>query len=130
MNREEYLEFHRRACDKMIDITKKKNADYTGGSDDPFNNFRHIGELVQGLPNVCEIGFLTRMSDKFSRIGSFVAKGKIEVTDESVDDTLLDLANYCVLMLGFITEKRLHASGQTSFLHKGGHHGTQTTGRN
>lgn len=123
MTREEYIRFHEEACRRMVEITKKKNADYTGGSDDPFNNFRHIGNLVQGMPSVCEIGFLTRMSDKFSRIGSFISKGRLEVADESVDDTLLDLANYCILMLGFITEKRHYAPGQMALNPKGGSHG-------
>lgn len=102
MTKEQYLEFHAQTCQRMIEITRNKNADYTGGSDDPFNNFRHIGNLVQGVPSVCEIGFLTRMSDKFARVGSFVAKGQLQVKNESVEDSLLDLANYCILMMGFI----------------------------
>lgn len=118
MNKAEYIKFHARACEKMIEITKRKNADYTGASDDPFHNFRQIEGVIGGVSNVCEIGFLTRMSDKMSRIGSFVAKGKLEVLDESVDDTLLDLANYCILMLGFITEKR-HSAGTQLTLNEG-----------
>ncbi len=85
----------------MIEITKKKNADYAGSGDDPFSNFRQIGGLVQ-IPNVIEIGFLTRMSDKFSRIGSFISNGTLQVKEESVEDTLLDLANYCLLFAGYI----------------------------
>lgn len=105
MTKAEYIQFHEDACKRMVEITKKKNADYSGAGDDPFSNFRQIGGLIQ-QSNACEIGFLTRMSDKFSRIGSFVAKGELQVKDESVDDTLLDLANCCILMLGFIVEKR------------------------
>jgi hypothetical protein len=105
VNKKEYIDFHKRACEQMVMITQKKNADYTGGGDDPFANFRHIGQLVKS-PNVCEIGFLTRMSDKFARIGSYISNGTLQVKDESVEDTLLDLANYCVLMLGFITDKK------------------------
>jgi hypothetical protein len=98
----------------MIEITKAKNADYSGAGDDPFANFRHIEGLVQTM-NACEIGFLTRMSDKMSRIGSFISNGKLMVADESVDDTLLDLANYCILFLGFLKEKRHYAEPQTAF---------------
>jgi hypothetical protein len=125
MNKQEYLKFHEAACRKMVEITKRKNADYTGGSDDPFSNFRQIGGLVQSEA-VIEIGFLTRMSDKMSRIGSFVANGKLEVMDESVDDTLLDLANYSILMLGFLTEKRQLASGQLTFQERN-HNGKKKT---
>ena len=108
MTKQEYMEFHRACCDKMIDITKKKNSDYTGGSGDPFANFEQIGSLVQ-VKSVVEIGFLTRMSDKLSRIGSFVTKGFLLVKDESVEDTLLDLANYCILFAGYLRSKRLGA---------------------
>lgn len=105
MTKLEYMEFHRSQCEKMISITKVKNADYSGSGDDPFANFRQVSHIVQ-IPNVEEIGFVTRMSDKFSRIGSFVSKGILEVKDESVEDTLLDLANYCILFAGFIRDKK------------------------
>lgn len=106
MKRAEYLEFHKESCQKMIEITAAKNADYTGGSDvdDAFANFR-IVEL-QGICST-EIGFLTRISDKISRIQSFVKKGVLMVKDESVEDTLLDAANYMILMAGYIKDKKL-----------------------
>lgn len=107
MTKEEYLEFHQKCCQRMVETTKAKNSDYTGGSQDPFANFQQIGHLVQ-LPHVVAIGFLTRMSDKFSRIGSFITKGSLLVKDESVEDTLIDLANYCILMAGYLrSQKRL-----------------------
>lgn len=106
MTKDEYMQFHEDACKKMIAITKAKNSDYTGASADPFANFAQIGSLVQA-PSVVEIGFLTRMSDKISRIGSFVSKGTLLVKDESVEDTLLDLANYCILFAGYLKSKRV-----------------------
>ena len=105
MTKEEYMSFHAGACEKMMSITKAKNSDYTGGSSDPFSNFTQIGQLIQ-VPNVVEIGFITRMSDKLSRIGSFVTQGSLQVKDESVEDTLLDLANYCLLFAGYLKSKR------------------------
>lgn len=106
MNKKQYLEFHEDFCKKMIEVTKAKNADYSGAGDDPFNNFRHIGNFVQ-TPGVVAIGFLTRMSDKFSRIGSFISNGTLQVKDESVEDTLHDLANYCALFAGYLRSERL-----------------------
>ena len=105
MTREEYLAFHRTSCDRMVEITKAKNADYTSGSDDPFFNFTRI-EAV-GIAST-EVGFLTRMFDKFARITTFVKKGVLQVSDESVEDTLFDLANYCILLAGFIRSRRLN----------------------
>ncbi len=103
MTKIEYMDFHKACCDKMIEVTKAKNADYTGNSEDPFANFSRVEQV-----GICttEQGFLTRMFDKFSRITSFVQKGVLMVKDESVDDTLIDLANYCILMAGFIKSKR------------------------
>ena len=44
------------------------------------------------------ISALTRMSDKWNRLESLlVDKNKNNVNDESVDDTLLDLATYCIM---------------------------------
>lgn len=103
MNREEYLDFHRASCDKMVEITAAKNHDYCGVGDDPFANFRRVEVL--GITDTLR-GFLVRMTDKFSRITSFVQKGILLVKDESVEDTLLDLSNYCILMAGFIKSEK------------------------
>lgn len=99
MTKPEYMTFHKQMCDKMVEITAKKNADYTGKGDDPFANFRRCEQL-----DICsvEAGFLTRMTDKMARINSFVQSGTLQVKDESVLDTLLDLANYSILMAGYI----------------------------
>jgi hypothetical protein len=103
MDKVEYLKFHRECCDRMVEITAKKNHDYTGDSGDPFFNFTRV-EAV-GIAST-EQGFLTRMWDKFARITTFVNKGVLKVSDESVEDTLLDLANYCILMAGYIRRKK------------------------
>lgn len=106
MTKKEYLQFHQNFCTLMVEITAKKNADYAGSGDDPFANFRQIGGLVQTKDmDVVAIGFLTRMSDKFSRIGSFISRGELMVKDESVEDTLLDLANYSALFAGYLREQ-------------------------
>jgi hypothetical protein len=105
LTKAEYLSFHKDFCDDMIKITAQKNADYTGGNSDPFANFKSIGTLVD-VPGVIEIGFLTRMSDKMARIGSFVKNGTLAVKDESVMDTLKDLANYSALFAGYLESNK------------------------
>lgn len=110
MTRKQYLEFHKKVCEEMVRITEMKNHDYAGSGDDPFKNFRQIGTMIENVgADVVAIGFLTRMSDKFSRIGSFVSKGELKVKDESVADTLLDLANYCILFAGYLAERNEQA---------------------
>ena len=103
MNKEEYFDYHRNFCDEMITVTQAKNADYTGETQDPFANFTRVEAL-----GICstEQGFLTRMTDKMCRITSFVQKGELLVKDESVQDTLHDLANYCALFSAYIESKK------------------------
>ena len=103
VNKVEYIKYHADCCARMVEITKAKNADYTGTVDNPFANFTSVE--VEGICST-EQGFLVRMKDKFARIKSFVQKGVLEVKDESVEDTLLDLANYCILMAGYIKAKK------------------------
>ena len=103
MNKQEYLAFHKVCQEKMYEITRRKNEDYTGGSSDPFYNFRKV-ELL-GITET-ERGFLTRMFDKLARITTFVNKGVLLVDDEQIEDTLLDLANYSILMAGYIRSKK------------------------
>lgn len=69
----------------MLETYKRKNADY-GDS---------FGESVQELGIISAI---TRISDKCNRLKS-LAKNSAKVTDESMQDTLLDLANYAVMTL-------------------------------
>lgn len=105
MNRKEYFEFHREFCEEMFRITEIKNKDYATNSSDPFSNFRKIEQFTNGAVTA-EAGFLTRMSDKYSRLCSFVKNGELAVKDESVTDSLIDLANYCVLFAGYLQSKK------------------------
>lgn len=103
MTKAEYLEFFTKFTDEMRALTRAKNADYTGTSPNPFANFERVEAL-----GICstEQGFLTRMMDKFCRITSFVQKGTLQVSDESVTDTLKDLATYSILLSAYISSKR------------------------
>lgn len=102
MNKQEYFEFAEQFFNECIEISRKKNADYTGKIDNPFSNFSSVEVL--GIST--EHGFLTRMMDKFKRIASFVENGELQVKDESVMDTLKDLANYSCLLAGYIKSKK------------------------
>lgn len=103
MKSTEFVQFHLEVVLKMNEIVKKKNHDYTGASGDAFANFKVVESM-----GICstEQGFLTRMMDKMMRINTFVQKGSLLVADESVEDTLCDLANYSILMLGYIKDKK------------------------
>jgi hypothetical protein len=103
MNKLEYLQYHAASCNKMHAITKAKNADYTGNSESPFENFTRVEAL--GITDTTR-GFLVRMSDKLSRLSSFAQRGTFSVPDESFEDTCLDLANYAILLSAYVKSKK------------------------
>lgn len=97
MNKEEYFKFQENYFNEIKELTKKKNADYSGAGDNPFKNFEHVGSYDESW---ILIGFVTRMSDKFARIASFIQNGNLH--NESVKDSLQDLSNYACLMAGYL----------------------------
>ncbi len=101
----ELIAFHKEACDKMHALCIKKNADYAGaaGGADAFANFRMVESF--GVVST-EAGMFTRMCDKFSRIATFIKVGILQVKDESIEDTLLDGANYLIIMAAWFRAKR------------------------
>lgn len=103
MTRDEMVAYIRGACDKMIETMEKKNADYTAADSNPFANFLAVEKL-----GICdaETGIMVRRVDKLMRTMSFVKKGVLQVTDETVEDTLRDDACYALLLAALIRSKR------------------------
>lgn len=102
MTTAEWLAFHASKLEQMKAITKAKSNDYSG-QESPFNNFQNVERL--GITTT-EHGFLVRMTDKLARLAQYVNSGTLLVKDESAEDTLLDLANYALLMLGYLHSKK------------------------
>lgn len=99
---EKLLLLHELTTSRCRDIMCAKNADYSGGSGDPYSNFR-IAESF-GLHPVT--GILLRVTDKLQRIRAFIANGVLAVDGESVDDACDDIVNYAILMKGLLREER------------------------
>lgn len=76
----------RQVTEKMAETFERKDATYG-------NSFaKSVGKY--GM-----IAALTRISDKFNRIENLILGAKNNVPDESLKDTLLDLACYSVMTL-------------------------------
>lgn len=101
MTKAALFELHEETFKKCLVIMKAKNQDYTGGTDDPFANFK--ASEIFGIS--AELGILVRCIDKFQRIRSFTVKGELAVKSESVDDAIEDVINYMVLLKGIIKDK-------------------------
>ena len=78
-------ERHAQICAKLNDTYTRKNHDY-GDS---------FAQLRQRQPNA----ILVRVFDKYLRLETLLSGATQEVKDESIDDTLVDLANYCIMEL-------------------------------
>ena len=83
---------HEFICDELYETYKKKNADY-GNS---FENSLDKHGLIAGI---------VRMDDKMSRLISLNSKNEQQVLDESMRDTLMDLANYAIMSVMWLDEQ-------------------------
>ena len=63
-----------------------KNRDYGDSFSKSFEQW--------GLPMVC-----IRLTDKLNRLSSFAKGQDMQVADEKVEDTLMDMANYAIMAL-------------------------------
>lgn len=75
---------HKELCIELNQLYAKKNHDY---GDSFHQTFEEEGMAMARI----------RLGDKFSRFKTLTRSGKQEVKDESVRDTLIDLANYAIM---------------------------------
>jgi hypothetical protein len=76
---------------EMVELHDRKNRDYAG--DDYLSNFLMCERM--GIP--AWKGSLIRLTDKVSRLMNIAKTGEISVGDETVTDTLMDLAVYAIV---------------------------------
>jgi hypothetical protein len=81
----------REITDYMYQIYEKKNADYGDSFSKTFDEFGLTASAI-------------RINDKTERFKKLI-KQDAQVQDESIKDTLLDLANYAVLTLMEMSKK-------------------------
>lgn len=101
MTTEQFIKHIEDFYSKNIEITKKKNADYAG-TGDVFRSFK-VTEMLNNT--TVEEGFIVRLGDKLSRISTLI-KQDAQVKDESIQDTLADISNYCAIMSAYLTSKK------------------------
>lgn len=81
------IEKHQRICEELNRIYERKNNDYG----DSF----HISFVEEGMAMA-----RIRLGDKFNRFKT-LSRGNTtqQVNDESIRDTLIDLANYAIMTI-------------------------------
>jgi len=80
-----------------------KKHDY--GNADVFANFR-LSELAGISPWK---GSVVRMGDKYARISNFIKKGDFKFKEESIKDTLMDMAIYSLITIVLYEEEMFNA---------------------
>ena len=86
------VQIHAKICQELNETYEKKNADY-GNS---FENSLDKHGMIAGI---------VRMDDKMSRLISLNSKNEQQVMDESLRDTLMDLANYAIMSVMWLDEQ-------------------------
>lgn len=80
------IELHSCICSSLTALYKRKNHDY---GDSFGKSFKEYG---MAMPCI-------RLEDKLNRLKALTRNGNQQVSDESIDDTLMDLANYAIMTL-------------------------------
>ena len=100
MTYEQEIEVFKSILKQMGDVFEKKRHDYGNSTEDTIRRYGMVSMLV-------------RMRDKLNRLDNLlVEKLRPSVQDESVDDTLLDLANYAVITLLELMKQRAEMLGE------------------
>lgn len=105
MNSKVFLKKHNKVCARAWRLARAKNHDYaTAGNEteDALKNFRIVEHL-----GVCpaSVGIFVRLTDKFIRVSNLL-KVAAKVTTEKIEDTLLDIINYCIILIIELEDKK------------------------
>lgn len=77
------VEMHKKICDDLNSVYEAKNHDYG-------DSFARVREHYPQSINI-------RLWDKLLRLDQLNSGVNAMVKDESIEDTLLDMANYCIM---------------------------------
>jgi len=91
-------------CLKELKKThEKKNADYADNKN-PYSNFEYSARVAEPFTNPVDKSFATLIGTKLARI-SELTKPRRSPNNESLDDSFLDLANYCTIWWSYYRSK-------------------------
>ena len=80
------IEKHKEICNRLNSLYEAKNENYWDSFGKSYKEY--------GLTMSC-----IRLEDKLHRLKSLNFSRSIKVKDESIEDTLMDLANYAIMTL-------------------------------
>jgi predicted SpoU family rRNA methylase len=80
---------------EIAELLEKKNKDYGNSFDKTIEEY--------GIT-----AYLLRIEDKISRLKSITKDKEVLVKDESMEDTIRDIAGYSILMLNYLNDKEVN----------------------
>ena len=78
------VEQHLMVCNQLNALYEQKNKAYGDSFGETFNKLGIVSAI-------------TRISDKYNRLVNLATHPDINKGDEAIEDTLLDMANYCIM---------------------------------
>ena len=87
------VEKHKEFCNILNEIYAQKNAAYGNSFTETYNKLGIISAV-------------TRITDKYNRLVNLTVNRAIPQGDESIKDTLLDMANYCIMTVMELDKKK------------------------
>lgn len=94
---------HQNLLAEIIALHEKKAKDYAH-SGDPYSNFKSAAETASGFTGVDAV-FATLIGVKLARIRELAAPGR-SPSNESLDDSFVDLTNYCAIWTSYRRDLR------------------------
>lgn len=92
---DDLTERHLILCNRLNAIYSQKNKAYG-------NSF---GETFEKLGIISAV---TRISDKYNRLVNLATHPDVDKGDEAIEDTLLDMANYCLMTYMELTKEEVN----------------------
>jgi hypothetical protein len=92
IERKQLLEIHKRTTRSAFEIMELKNLDT---NPDALANFKRVETL--GIVTL-EQGILVRLCDRFAEIVNLTRWTTRDVSDESLEDAIIDIINYLIIL--------------------------------
>ena len=95
-----FLQDSQHILNRCLQLLASKNSDYSE-TQDAFSNFK-LAAQIAGISS--EQTLLSLLGMKFARLQQLTGKGK-QPKHESIEDTLVDIINYTLLLRGILQER-------------------------
>lgn len=80
---------------ELTELYKKKNEDYGNSFEQSLNEYGLLPTII-------------RLKEKIARADNIYVNNAAKIAEESIEDTLKDIANYCIITLTWLKNKKIN----------------------